>query len=103
MKFAVGDLVTGTIGNRYGYTIRGAICKIIHINYVTGTIKVIIVGFDNSFYEECTLSEKLLLKDVHTQDRLIREAVIFSVKEDRFELYTKECDDSKLIDFLDQM
>lgn len=29
MAFKIGDLVTGTVDNKYGYTTRGAICRVV--------------------------------------------------------------------------
>lgn len=107
--FKIGDLVTGTVDNCYGYTTRGAICRV--VGYGTdysgdndkSIISVRIVGFDDDIVRDGSF---LSMESEESRRRLIGDQTEFPVKACLFEpyhLYVEEGSVCELNDFLDEM
>ena len=106
--FKIGDLVTGTVDNCYGYTTRGAICRVVgygkdYSDDDKSIIRVRIVDFDDDIVKDGSF---LSMAPEETRRRLIIEMTDFPVKVCLFEPYNAQTVKSsveKLNDFLDEM
>lgn len=106
MAFNIGDLVTGTVDNHYGYTHRGVICMVVGYGRDhdddKSIIKVRIVGFDDDMLRDCS---SIRSSDTISH-RLIRDETEYPVKACLFEPYHLYVEDGaicELNDFLDEM
>lgn len=109
MAFKIGDLVTGTVDNCYGYTTRGAICRVVGYgmdysgNSDKSIISVRIIGFDDDIVRD---GGSLGIWPEENRRRLIRDQTEFPVKACLFEPYNAhvvKTSIEKLNDFLNEM
>ena len=99
-----GDIVTGTIDNFYGITRRGAICKVINIDYDSGSSVVEVVGFDDDLIED-GYGIHFIHPDAQ-RERYIGKRLPADIN--RFERYHGACEPEmhitdELINFVDSM
>lgn len=108
MAFKIGDLVTGTVDNKYGYTCRGAICRVVgygrdYEDYDNKSIiRVKIIGFDDEMLRESVS----IRASEETRRGLIGAPTEYPVKAWFFQpyhLYVEEGAICELNDFLDEM
>lgn len=109
--FKIGDLVTGTVDNKYGYTGRGAMCKVVgyvRVNVLGGyddeksIIRVKIIGFDDEMLRD---GSSIRVSEA-TRHELIGAPTEYPVKACFFQpyhLYVEEGSVCKLNDYLDKM
>lgn len=109
--FKIGDLVTGTVDNKYGCTGHGAICKVVgygRVNVFGGydddksIIRVKIIGFDDDMLRDGSS----IMASETTRRGLIGAPTEYPVKACLFQpyhLYVEEGSICKLNDFLDEM
>lgn len=107
MAFKIGDLVTGTVDNKYGYTCRGAICRVVgcgrdYSDDDKSIIRVKIIGFDDDMLRDGSS----IRASETTRRGLIGAPTEYPVKACFFQpyhLYVEEGSVCKLNDFLDEM
>lgn len=103
--FKIGDLVTGTVDNDYGYICRGAICRVVGFDGEYKSIIIVkIIGFDDDMLRDGHCSS--IIASETTRRWLIEDATEYPVKACFFEpyrLYMEEGSVSELNDFLDEM
>ncbi len=106
--FKIGDLVTGTVDNYYGYTTRGAICRVVgygedYSDDDKSIIRVRIIGVDDDIVRDGSF---LSVESDENRRRLIGAPTEYPVKACLFEPYNAHMVKSnveKLNDFLDEM
>lgn len=106
--FKIGDLVTGTVDNYYGYTTRGAICRVVgygrdYSDDDKSIIRVRIIGVDDDIVKDGSF---LSVESEENRRRLIEELTDYPVKACLFEpynAYTVKANVEKPNDFLDEM
>lgn len=105
MAFKIGDLVTGTVDNCYGYTTRGAICRVVGYGRDhdddKSIIRVRIIGFDDDMVRDGSF---LSMESEEVRRELIGSHTEYPVKAYFFQpyhLYVEEGSVCKLNDFLE--
>ena len=98
------DIVTGTRANFYGVTGRGAICKVINIDYDSNISVVEVIGFDDDLIEE-GYSHHLMHPETKKEKYIGRR---YQVNIGAFERYHGTCEPEmhitdELIKFVDSM
>lgn len=111
MAFKIGDLVTGTVDNSYGYTTRGAICKVVGYGNVNifgdcdddkSTIRVKIIGFDDDMLrEDSSVNESEGIRRGLTG--ALTEYPVKACLFEPYNAYMVKANVEKLNDFLDEM
>ena len=107
MAFQIGDLVTGTVDNKYKYTGRGAICRVVgrgrdYDDDDRSIIRVEIIGFDDDMLRD---GSSIMVSDA-TRRELVKYCAKFPVKACLFEpyhLYVEDGSVCELHDFLNEM
>lgn len=105
--FKIGDLVTGTVDNKYRYTCRGAICRVVgcgrdYSDDDKSIISVEIIGFDDDMLRD---GDSIRVSDA-TRRELVKYCTKYPVKACLFEpyhLYMEEGGVCELHDFLNEM